>query len=150
MSDITIHMPQRTSRILLVRITANKNASIVLIRVTSFAQLTVWFGVTRRNQNTVNDYFTKSRSMITIQNLLLHSASQSAMNTVHFLTRIRFALVLQKTHFTLDDEIYICGICIVMEMMSLGYWMHLSLFSQTGIVELLTYKDMEECPIWYA
>ena len=52
--------------------------------------------------------------MITIQNLLLHWASQSAMNTVHFSTRIRFALVLRKTHFTLDDEIHICGICIVM------------------------------------
>ena len=109
-------MPQRTSRILLVRSTANKNKLIFLIRVTCFARLTVWFGVTRRDQNTVNDYFTQSGSMITMQNLLLHCASQSAMNTVHYLTRIRFSLVLRKTHFTLDDEIHFCGICIVMHV----------------------------------
>ena len=42
---ITIHMPQRTSKILLVRLTANRNALLFLIRVTSFARYTVWFGV---------------------------------------------------------------------------------------------------------
>ena len=68
---ITIHMPQRTSKILLVRLTAN----------TPF---------------------------------LLHRASQSAMNTMHYLTRIRFALVLRKIHFTLDDKVHFCGICNVM------------------------------------
>ena len=51
--------------------------------------------------------------MITMRNFLLHCASPSAMNTVHYLTRIRFALVLQKIHFTLDDKIHFCGICIV-------------------------------------
>ena len=50
-------MPQQTSKILLVRLTANKNL-LFLIRVTSFARYTVWFGVTRSDQNTVNDYFT--------------------------------------------------------------------------------------------
>ena len=30
------------------------------------------------------------------------------------LTRIRFALVLRKIHFTLDDKLHFCGICIVM------------------------------------
>ena len=34
---ITIHMPQQTSKILLVRLTANKNAFLFQIRVTSFA-----------------------------------------------------------------------------------------------------------------
>ena len=63
--------------------------------------------------NTKNDYFTQSRSMITMQNFLLHYASQSAMNTVHYLTRIRFALVLRKIHFTLDDKVHFCGKCIV-------------------------------------
>ena len=38
---ITIHMPQRTSKILLVRLTANRNALLFLIRVTSFACYTV-------------------------------------------------------------------------------------------------------------
>ena len=37
----TIHMPQRTSKILLVRLTANKNASFFQIRVTCFARYTV-------------------------------------------------------------------------------------------------------------
>ena len=37
---ITIHMPQRTSNILLVRLTANKNAFLFQIRVTSFARST--------------------------------------------------------------------------------------------------------------
>ena len=57
---ITIHMPQRTSKILLVRLTANKNAFLLQIRITSFTRYTVWFGVTRSDQNTVNDYFTLS------------------------------------------------------------------------------------------
>ena len=38
---ITIHMPQRTSKMLLVRLTANRNALLFLIRVTSFARYTV-------------------------------------------------------------------------------------------------------------
>ena len=38
------------------------------------------------------------------------------MNTMHFLTRIRFALVLKKVHFTLDDKFHFCGICIVMQI----------------------------------
>ena len=58
-NHIMIHMPQRTSKILLVRLTANRNA-LFLIRVTSFARYTVWFGVTRSDQTTVNDYFTLS------------------------------------------------------------------------------------------
>ena len=63
--------------------------------------------------NTKNDYFTQSRTMITMQKFLLHYASQSAMNTVHYLTRIRFALVLRKIHFTLDGKVHFCGKCIV-------------------------------------
>ena len=90
---ILIHLPQRTSKILLVRLTADKNAFLFETRVTCFARYTVWFGVTRSDQSTVNDYFTQSRSMITLRNFLLPCASQSAMNTVHYLTRIRFALV---------------------------------------------------------
>ena len=38
---ITMHMPQRTSKILLVRLTANKNALLFQIRVTCFARYTV-------------------------------------------------------------------------------------------------------------
>ena len=38
---ITIHMPQRTSKILLVRLTANENALLFQIRVTCFARYTV-------------------------------------------------------------------------------------------------------------
>ena len=38
---ITIHMPQRTSKILQVRLTANRNAFSFLISVTSFARYTV-------------------------------------------------------------------------------------------------------------
>ena len=34
--------------------------------------------------------------------------------TMQFLTRIRFALVVQKIHFTLDDKFHFRGICIVM------------------------------------
>ena len=52
--------------------------------------------------------------MITMQNFLLHCASQSAMNTVHYLTRMRLALVLRKIHFKLDYQFHFCGICIVM------------------------------------
>ena len=33
---------------------------------------------------------------------------------MHYLVRIRFVLVLRKKHFTLDDKIHFCGICIVM------------------------------------
>ena len=51
--------------------------------------------------------------MITMQNFLLHCASQSAMNTALYLTRKRFASVLRKIHFTLDEKIQFCGICIV-------------------------------------
>ena len=61
--NITIHMPQRTSKILLVRLTANRNALLFLIRVTSFARYTVWFGVTRSDETTVNDYFTLPTSL---------------------------------------------------------------------------------------
>ena len=38
---ITIHMTQRTSKILLVRFTANRNAVLLLMRVTSFASYSV-------------------------------------------------------------------------------------------------------------
>ena len=34
---------------------------------------------------------------------------------MHCLTRIRFALVLRKIHFTLDDKLHFCGKCIVMK-----------------------------------
>ena len=57
---ITILMPQRTSKILLVRLTATKNALLFQIRVTCLARYTVWFGVTRSDQNAVKDYFTLS------------------------------------------------------------------------------------------
>ena len=100
-----IHMPQRTSKFLIVRLKANKNALLFPIRVTCFARYTVRFGVTRSYQTTVNDYFTQSRSMITMCKFLLDCASQSAMDTVHYLTKIRFALVLRKIHFTLNDKI---------------------------------------------
>ena len=52
--------------------------------------------------------------MTTTRLFWLHCASQSAMNTTHCLTRIRFALVLRKIHFTLDGKFDFCGICIVM------------------------------------
>ena len=52
--------------------------------------------------------------MLNMRNFLLHRASQSAMNTMHYLTRIRFALVLRIIRFTLDDKVHFCGICIVM------------------------------------
>ena len=112
--SITIHMPQRTSKILLVRLTANKNALLFQRRVTCFACYTVWFGVTRSDHNTVNDYFTQSRCTFNMRNFWLHRASQSAMNTMHYLTRIRFALVLQIIHITLHVKVHFCGICIVM------------------------------------
>ena len=38
---ITLHMPHRTSKILLVRLTANENAVLFQIRVTCFARYTV-------------------------------------------------------------------------------------------------------------
>ena len=59
-ANIAIHMLQRTSNILLVRLTANKNALLFQIRVTCFARYTVWFGVTRSDQNAMKDYFTLS------------------------------------------------------------------------------------------
>ena len=49
-------MSQRTSKILLVRLTTNKNALFFQIRVTCFARYTVWLGVTREDQETVFDY----------------------------------------------------------------------------------------------
>ena len=111
---ITIHMLQRTRKILLVLLPGKKNALLFQIRVTCFARYTVWFGVTRSDDNTVNDYFTQSRCMLNMRKFFLHRASQSAMNTMHYLTRIRFALVLPIIHFTLDDKVHFCGICIVM------------------------------------
>ena len=53
-------MPQRTSKILLVRLTANTNALLFQKGVTCFASYTVRFGVTRTDQNAINDYFTLS------------------------------------------------------------------------------------------
>ena len=44
--------------------------------------------------------------MITMRNFLLHCASQSAMNTVHYLNKLRFGLVSRKKYFTLDDKIH--------------------------------------------
>ena len=59
------------------------------------------------------------RSMITTRNFCLHCASQCAMNSMHCVTIIRFALVLGKIHmvsffFILDDKFHFCGICMVM------------------------------------
>ena len=87
-------MPQRTSKILLVRLTANKNASLFQIRVTCFARYTVWFGL----------YTT---------HCTLYS---SELYTMHCLTKIRFALVLRNIHLTLDDKLHFWGICIVMNI----------------------------------
>ena len=89
---ITIHMPQRTSKILLVRLTANKKASFFQTRETCFARYTVWFGL-----------YTTHCTLYT-----------SELYTMHCLNKIRFALVLRKIHFTLDDKLHFCGICIVM------------------------------------
>ena len=109
---ITIHMPQRTSKILLGRLTANKNALLFQFWA-CFAHYTVWFGVTRSDQNTVNDYFTQSRSMITMRNFLFHCASPSAMNTCTIWLEYGSLSSYGKKHFTLDDKIHFCGICIV-------------------------------------
>ena len=79
---ITMHMPQLTSKILLVRLTANKNVSLFQIRVTCFARYTVWLGL-----------YTMPCTLYT-----------SELYTMHCLTRIRFALLLRKIHFTLDDK----------------------------------------------
>ena len=35
------------------------------------------------------------------------------MNTVPYFTRIQFVFVLRKIHFTLDNKIHFCDICIV-------------------------------------
>ena len=90
---ITIHMPQRTSKILLVRLTANKNAFLFQIRVTSFALYTVRFGVTRSDQNKVNDYFTLSTNTY-VDWFPLHTQRQKLIvlhiNLVTILTRIHF------------------------------------------------------------
>ena len=146
---ITIHMPQRTSKIFYKQ--PIKKAFLFPIRVTSFARCTVWFGVTRSDQNTVKDYFTLSTityfdwflhhtrkeasfgvffthgvyqifftgfhfSLVTLNDhnpqFFITMSSQSAMNTMHCLTRIWFALVIRKIHFTLDDKFHFCGICI--------------------------------------
>ena len=56
----------------------------------------------------------KDRKLSSESSFWLYSASQSAMNTMHCLARIRFALVLRRKHFTLDDKVQFCGICIVM------------------------------------
>ena len=93
---ITIHMPQRTSKILLVRLTANRNALLFLIRVTIFARYTVWFGVTRSGQTTVNDYFTIStityfdwfplhswrRKLIVLHTFLHRDGSSEGLNDI--------------------------------------------------------------------
>ena len=54
--------------------------------------------------------------MTTIRNFRLHCASKFTMNTMPCLTTIRYALVLRKIHFTLDDKFHFCGICIVMNI----------------------------------
>ena len=86
-------MPQRTSKILLVRLTANEKALFFQIRVTSFARYTVWFGITRSDQNTVNDYFTLS-AITYIDWFPLHTRRRkmidSHFNLVHILTGINF------------------------------------------------------------
>ena len=91
--------------------------------------VTLLFGVTRSDHNTVNDYFTQSRCMFTMQNVWLQRASQSAMNTMHYLTKIRFTLVLHIIHFILVDKVHFCGICIVMSGLGLdisaGCWPNL-------------------------
>ena len=86
-------MPQRTSKILLVRFTANRNALLFLIRVTSFTHYTVKFGVTRSDQTTVIDYFTLS-TITYFDWFLLHTRRRKLIvlhiNLVHILTGIHF------------------------------------------------------------
>ena len=53
-------MPQRTSKILLVRLTANKKLLISDTRY-EFCSSHVCFDVTRSDQNTVNERFTLSK-----------------------------------------------------------------------------------------
>ena len=43
------------------------------------------------------------------------------MNTLHCLTRIRFALILLQIHFTLDGKFHFGGIYIVMRECDLKY-----------------------------
>ena len=75
-----------------------------LFLLTVCAKILYWFPI----------FSNYARSMITIRNFRLHWASESAMNTMHCLTRIRLAFVLRKIHFTFDDKFHFCGICIVM------------------------------------
>ena len=86
-------MLQQTSKILLVRLTANRNAVLFRIRVTSFARYTVWFGVTRSDQTTANDYFTLS-TITYFDWFPLHTRRRilivSHFNLVHNLTGIHF------------------------------------------------------------
>ena len=80
------------------------------------------------------------RSMITIRNFLLHYASQSMINTVHCLPRIRFARVLQKIQYTFDDKFHFCGIYIVMfklDSHSINTWFQLWL--------VLTVRKLDFC-----
>ena len=56
---ITIHMLQRTSKILLVRLTTNKNALFFQIRVTCFARYTVLHVVIKTRSMTTLHYHTQ-------------------------------------------------------------------------------------------
>ena len=56
----TIHLPQRSSKFLLGRITANRNALLFETRVTCFDRKTMGIVVACSDQKTVNNCFTLS------------------------------------------------------------------------------------------
>ena len=92
--DTNYLCPTICRKILLVRLTVNRNASLFQIRVTCFARYTGWLWL-----------YTMHCTLYT-----------SELYTMHCLTRIRFVLVLRKIHFLLDDKLHFCGICIVMKI----------------------------------
>ena len=91
--NITIHMPQRTSKILLVRLTANENSyySKYALRV-----LLVTLCDLASDQNTVNDFFTLS-AITYFEWFPLKTRRRKLIvlhfNMVHILTGIHFGKV---------------------------------------------------------
>ena len=131
-------MPQRTSKILQVRLTANKNA--FFLRYALRALLVTLCDLALRVVNKMTTSHSRPLRTVTgfhythewkhrlelflptVCTKILYwfplfstytQPSQSAMNPMHCLTRIRFAVVLRKLHFSHDDKFYFYGIGIV-------------------------------------
>ena len=119
-------MPQRTSKILLVRLTANKNALLFWIRVTFFARYTVWFGITRSDQNKANDYFRFS--------------TISYFNWFPLHTRIKASFAVYLTHGVYRNSDYTFVTVTLLQLLILFVIVRFTFFGTIVLIKFLIFR----------